>query len=444
MPKSISISSVQDPNAADVSFYGAAREFMRCRDPEVIIHGPAETGKTFGALWLLHMMAMKYRDASLLILRKTLSSAYSTVIETFIQKVLGGRDKEKDWICKAYGGSKPQWFDYPNGSRIWVAGLDKSSKILSAERDVIYVNQAEELELKEWETLTTRTTGRSGNMPYAQCIGDANPAWPKHWLYTRDGLRVIQSLHTDNPTLYDQETGEMTKQGERTMSTLMRLTGVRRVRLLEGRAAQPQGMIYPCYNEVTHREYEKDVPWEKINRFAAAQDWGYTNPGALGVGAQTYDGDIYIIAQHYHTRRRIDWWVKRMKEFHEEFELEAVVCDPSEPAYIEDYNDILGLTALKAFTDFKKGRDEVEKLLEEGRLFFVRDSLRKVDPALDEAEKPLCVEDEFMGYVWADTTTKEVPKKQDDHGMDWLRYLVCYLMGVGVEELQEAGSWRPK
>src|SRR4030042_986041 len=168
------------------TFYGGARDFARFHGPEAICHGPAETGKTISALWKLHLCALKYPRASLVICRKLLTSAYSTVLQTFVNKVLGPRD---DWVCEPYGGEKPEWFNYDNGARIWLAGLDKSSKVLSSEHDIIYVNQAEELSLEDWETLTTRTTGRAGNIPYSQTIGDANPSYPLHWMYHRTPLR---------------------------------------------------------------------------------------------------------------------------------------------------------------------------------------------------------------------------------------------------------------
>jgi len=106
---------------------------------------------------------------------------------------LGERDR---WPCVPYGGdNRPERFMYSNGSVIWVAGLDKASKILSSEFDIIAVNQTEELSLVDWETLTTRTTGRAGNMPYSQTIGDANPGPPTHWIRNRPSLTLFESTH---------------------------------------------------------------------------------------------------------------------------------------------------------------------------------------------------------------------------------------------------------
>ncbi len=73
----------------DLSFYGSNKDAVECGDSEVLLIGPAETGKTLAMLWKIHRLAFKYKDASLVILRKTLTSVHSTVLATFQEKVLG-------------------------------------------------------------------------------------------------------------------------------------------------------------------------------------------------------------------------------------------------------------------------------------------------------------------------------------------------------------------
>lgn len=409
----------------EFTFYGGAREFVRYHGPEAALHGPAETGKTISALWKLHLCAHKYPHASIVIVRKTLTSIYSTVLQTFVNKVVAG-----DPSVRAFGGAKPQWFDYPNGARIWVAGLDNASKILSAEHDLIYVNQIEELSLEDWETLTTRTTGRAGNMPYAQTIGDCNPSYPQHWMYRRASLRLFYSRHQDNPVLYDPRTGELTEQGKRSMAVLDALTGVRRQRLRDGKPAQAEGAVYEEWDESLHLLYAAQVP--QCRRFVAGQDWGYTNAGVLGVWAIDGDGRMYLVEQIYQTRRTIDWWIERAQALQAQYgRFERVVCDPSEPAYIQQFRQA-GLNAVPADNTVRPGIDAVKQRLnraEDGkpRLFIVRDSLRTEDGELIRARLPHSVQDEFPTYVWADKTTREQPVKEHDHGLDMVRYVVQYL-----------------
>jgi len=419
-----------DTPDAYFTFYGGAREFIHYRGQEAIIHGPAETGKTISALFKLHICACKYPGASLVIVRKTLASTYSTVLMTFQKKVL-----HDGAPVRAFGGEKAEWFDYTNGSRIWMAGLDKSSKVLSSEYDIVYVNQAEELTLEDWETLTTRTTGRAGNMPYAQTIGDCNPAAPSHWIYHRESLRLFYSRHTENPALYDQETGEITEQGKRTMAVLQALTGVRRTRLLDGKSAQAEGVVYADWDESVHFIYAGSVP--PLRRFVAAQDWGYTHPGVLGVWGLDGDGRMYLVAQVYHTKKNINWWIERAQELNQEFEIEAFACDPSEPSYIDQYR-AAGLNAVPAFNRVSPGIDAVQqrlKIADDGkpRLFVVRDALRRPDEALKAQKEPYATEQEFAGYIYSNSVTKEQPVKELDDGMDMTRYAVAHVDNLGQD-----------
>ncbi|MCK5645097.1 MAG: hypothetical protein KAJ19_30130 [Gammaproteobacteria bacterium] len=404
--------------------FGGVKEFVNYRGAETIVHGPAETGKTIGALYKLHTCAAKYPGASIVICRKTLTSTYGSVVVMFQKKVLGENSP-----VQVYGGEKPQWFDYPNGSRIWITGMDKSSRVLSSEHDLIFVNQAGELALGEWETLTTRTTGRAGNMPYSQTIGDVNPAWPTHWIYNRSSLRLFHSRHSENPALFDQETGEITAQGQRTMAVLEALTGLRRTRLLEGKAARAEGVVYEAWDEGIHLIYADAVP--ELRRYVAGQDWGYTHPGVLGVWGLDNDGRMYLVAQVYRTKKTIDWWIEQARALDEEFSIEAFVCDPSEPAYIEQYQQA-GLSAVAGFNRVRPGINAVQERLAvagdgKPRLFIVRDSLRQPDALLQSEKHPYAVEQEFPGYVWANKKAMEQPVKEYDDGLDMVRYTVAYV-----------------
>src|SRR5689334_4608110 len=115
---------------------------------EVMVAGPAATRKTLRALFFVDYFARLFPGAQITICRKLRSTMDGTVLNTWrrVIAIRGG--------VTPFGGEKPEWYDYPNGSRVWVAGLDNPGKALSSERDFIYVNQAEDLELDDWQTLT--------------------------------------------------------------------------------------------------------------------------------------------------------------------------------------------------------------------------------------------------------------------------------------------------
>ena len=246
-------------------FYGGNREAILCKAREVIVSGPAETGKTLALLFLVHTLAYKHAGAHLSIIRKKKVDLTGTVIRTFRRDFIdAGYAPGVTW----YGCEYPQWYDYPNGSRIWLGGIDDPGKTLSAERDLIYVNQAEELNLSDWEYLTRCVTGRGAVMPNTRLVGDCNPSSPTHWILVRerDGkLAKFDTTHKDNPTLWDHESGEWTEQGKRSLKVLSNLTGVRLLRLFHGLWAAPEGQIYSIFSEEKHvvKAFDPPLLWPR-------------------------------------------------------------------------------------------------------------------------------------------------------------------------------------
>lgn len=425
------------PDDADIAFYGNNRAFMSCKDAEVIVAGPAETGKTIAALFKLHIIACKYKGASVVIARKTLASTYASVLQTLQKKVLGDNGP-----AAPYGGEKPQWFDYPNGSRIWIAGLDKPGKVLSSEHDVIYVNQAEELKLDDWETLTTRTTGRAGNMPYSQTIGDCNPSGSLHWIVQRanaGALTLFKSKHRDNPALYHQDTGELTEQGKRTIAALKQLTGHRYKRLFLGEWASPEGLVYERFSEDNVDE-EADYNPERGPVELAVDDGFASSPRAMLFIQVDDDGIINIFDELYHLRHLADTCIGEAKDkfkthvekwvsdlfpnesdaaiktrIQHKARFEIAICDPSAVQLMASMR--------KADIPARGGKCGIEegiKHLEQ----FVKDADGKIRIRVH----PRCqtfISEMSEGYKYPDgegRTGDVKPIKENDHGPDALRY----------------------
>ena len=224
--------------------YGASMDFWRYQGPEVILSGPYETGKTYAALSKLHTLLCAVSGCQALMVRKTQKSAVGSCVQTYRNKILPiPPDNPRSQVVE-FGGQKPEHFDYPNKSRLTVGGMDNADKFLSAEYDYIYVNQAEELTLDDWEKLTGRATGRAGNAPWTQVMADCNPGPPTHWILKRDRLKRFESRHEDNPILHDHKVGAWTAQGKRTLQALDSLTGVRYKRGRLGLWVAAEGQVY--------------------------------------------------------------------------------------------------------------------------------------------------------------------------------------------------------
>jgi PBSX family phage terminase large subunit len=411
---------------------GDALKLWGSEDGEVILSGPAETGKTWTCLHKLHRDMLQYPGAQAAIVRKTYQSMHGSVLQTY-RRILG-----KDTPIHAFGGEKPEWFDYPNGSRVFVGGMDNPQKVLSSERDRIYVNQAEELELDDWETLTTRATGRGdGRMPYAQIYGDCNPGPATHWILGREPLRLFHSRHEDNPTLFDDE-GRITEQGKRTMQVLDALTGTRLQRLRHGKWVGAEGVVYEEWDRSIHLMDPFLIP-DEWARYRVI-DFGFTNPFVCQWWAEDPEGRVYLYREFYMTGRLVDDWATDINEHSrgEQYQYSLADHDAEGRATL----DARGISTQAAQKDVSDGIQAVKARLKvqphdgKPRLFVFKNCrVNDPDPALMEKHKPLSTAEEFDGYVWAKVQRtdrlKEEPLKKDDHGMDAMRYFVYYLDIMG-------------
>ena len=409
---------------------GASLSLWRGTTHEAIISGPAETSKTWSCCLLADHYLRTYAGAQGLMLRKTFAALLPSAVQTF-RRVTGQR-------AHPFGGERPQWFDYPNGSRLWVAGLDNPGKALSTERDFIYVNQAEELTLEDWETLATRCTGRGSVMPFTRLFGDCNPGAPSHWIKHRQGLELLESRHEDNPTLFDEE-GLLTEQGRRTMAVLDSLTGVRKERLRYGRWRQAEGAVYEEWDRAVHvlPAKQRASILASASSFVGGIDWGFTNPGVLLVFALDGDGRLTLVREVYQAGQLDDWWLARCRALTAEFRVSAWHADPSEPGFIQKFKNA-DLPIFEGINDIAPGIQAVAaRLVPAGdgrpRLAVLEDALDQRDEDLAARRKPLCLADEMEQYSWPKApdgkSLKEVPLDDANHAQDACRYTCLALAG---------------
>jgi len=287
-------SSLETLEVKPPTFRGSNLKIQSYRGREFILAGPSETGKTFATLWLLDFLLSITPFAHAALIRKVASDIAPTVLVTFrrILEISNSR-------ARPYGGEKPEWYDYPNGARLYIGGMDRPGKVLSGERDFIYVNQAEELTLDDWEILTTRTTGRGAVTETPMVFGDCNPGPEDHWILKRASLQVFHTAHVDNPSLYTDD-GQLTLQGTRTMATLDALTGIRKARFRYGKWVGAEGLYFEEWDEQLHTCEPFDIPedWPVWG----ALDYGFVHPTAFGLLTEDNDGVVYLIGEHIHNR----------------------------------------------------------------------------------------------------------------------------------------------
>lgn len=414
---------------------GAALDVFHCKDNEVLLSGPAGTGKSRACLEKMHAMALKNPGFRGLIVRKTLVSLGSTGLETW-RKFVAVESIEAGHVS-FYGGSaqEPPQYRYKNGARVFIGGIDKPSKIMSSEYDVIFVQEATELTEDDWDMLTTRL--RNGAISFQQMLADCNPQAPNHWLKLRcdaGKATMLHCKHEDNPILFNDD-GTLTQRGEVYIKRLDNLTGVRLQRLRHGLWVMTEGAIYEEWRANVHNIGPKNPPhtWRRI----WSVDFGYTHPFVLQCWAMDDDGRLYMYREIFHTQqlvedhaRHILKIVTRRDGTWREPQPEAIVCDhdAEDRATLERH---LGMSTTAAKKTVSDGIQAVKGRLRvagdgKPRILFNPDAVVVRDPELVESGKPVCTADEIPGYVWKDHATKEEPLKELDDGCDATRYAVAH------------------
>lgn len=433
---------------------GGALALLMCRDREALLEGPAGTGKSFAALWKLHLAALKYPGMRGLLLRKTLVSLKASTLVTYRERVLGGSSSPVHfWAAR---GDEPAHYAYPNGSKIIIGGMDNAAKIMSTEYDLIFWDEATDGDLAEWEALQTRL--RYGRMPYQQAVACVNPQGPTHWLNTRANegrITRLYSRHEDNPSVtlaYLQALGA--------------LSGVRRQRLLLGLWVAADGMVYEnVWDPATHIAPRarycagRKTPAAQADLYGDCGidptwprylgiDWGYRNPAVIKWYARMPDGELLVYRELYTTMMLVEDLAReslRLMGWRHDERSGALLptrsdADPLPREIIADHDAEDRATFERHFGmsvyPADKGKDSISdgiqavtKRLQDRRLLYLADSLVRRDPLLELVKQPASSLEEFESYVWdlrAGRQPKEVPLDEHNHGMDVDRYVVRY------------------
>lgn len=412
---------------------GACAELFARRDDEVLISGPAGTGKSRACLEKLYVTAVLNPGMRGLIVRKTLVSLGSTALKTWRQHVIP--EALETGSVKFYGGSpeEPPQYVFNNGSRVVIGGMDHWSRIMSSEYDMVYVQEATELTPDDWEALTTRL--RNWQISYQQILADCNPDIPTHWLKRRcesGSCLMLESRHEDNPTLFTQQ-GVVTERGRSYIKKLDALTGVRLHRLRRGLWVAAEGVIYDEFDSTVHLvdTIHTDSGWSHY----WSVDFGFTNPFVWQCWAEDPDGRLYLHREIYRTRRTVDEHAKEISRLVTGTACARpadVICDHDAEGRAQLERD-LGIGTSAANKTVTEGIQAVQRRLrpaDDGRprLFLCHTARAEMDDELSTARLPTSTVEELPGYIWdtrAGKPPKEQPRKENDHGMDATRYMVA-------------------
>ena len=414
----------------------------RNRVGEMMIGGPAGTGKTHIGVMYGYKLACNYPGSVGVFVRKVKESIKRTIVPTF-QEVLGydPMERREENFVLGFGGIHPQKYVCRNGSEIYMLGLADPKQFDSLQVDWMFINQAEETDEEEWQILTARTRGR--RMPFRVVYGDCNPVEPEHYLCPyddnenrRDGVYYIPTKHEDNPILVDPITKERTSFGHEYIGTLDRMTGLNYDRYRLGLWKSPEGAIFhieKCHiiNQLPWDRESEDPHYEPLEAFTIyrCMDFGmHPSPNVcLWVAENNNTGDTIVFKEWRRTRKDTIEMAKAVLIL-DVSEIESTTIDNDENIQsILRKNGIYAVRAKKGDGSVHAGLDLIQEKLdrtkrgEKGGLYFYSNLEAGRDAFLEENKRPTNTIMELKLITWDLDSIKPKPAGER-HGIDALRY----------------------
>ena len=232
---------------------------------------------------------------------------------------------------------------------------------------------------------------------------------------------------SDNPYLSQKEVQQMSESMSSEMLESRRY----------GRFTSGSGLVYPEFSEENVIE-PFDVPPDWYDGISI--DPGLNNPLSCHFYARDFDGNVYVIAEHYEAKRDVAYHAAKIKE----------IC-----AALNWKTDKFG--AITALMDSAANQRTLNGQRSVAELFYeqgitvntrvnksVYTGINKVKAMLKPLNSPpklyifsSCINmiREIKGYFWGNG---DMPVKRDDHAMDELRYYVCSLSEIQPEKPQKS------
>ncbi len=421
--------------------HGQMRDLFKSHANIKIAGGTYDAGKTYSCVAYIDQLARNYPGARLTFIHRSLKRVYKNIVPTY-EKYLGFRPRNRadpnPTPITRYGGEHPDFFEYWNGSRIYMNGLDKPQNLLSDFFDAGFVNQAELVSFDTWDELTARVSERAGTLPIAFLLGDCNPSTPNHWIrqQTKAGkLAYFEMTFRDNPEIYNQQTGELTEKGKRRVERLQNLEGLRYKRGYEGKWVSGEGLVFDAFLPEVHviDNFTISTKWERY----ISIDWGFRNPSCCIWWARSPDDRIYAYKEIYKTKLTKPDFIRMIK----------ANCDASDriryaavDSADQDAVEQLQRAGFRVKQPKKSRSTQIDAIKERLKvdatgapaIFFLRDRLvHPPDEDLKDTYRPLEVTDEFLSCTYDEnmrgTNRDDEAIKGDNHGIDSTAYFILSL-----------------
>lgn len=229
-----------------------------------IHQGGTRSGKTYSIIQVLCEWCWKNQHAgwTITVVRKTFPSLRASVLRDFIDIL-----ETQGWYNPDFHNKSESTYNL-FGNRFEFISVDQPQKVRGRKRNILFVNEANEITLEDWRQLMLRTTHKA--------IIDYNPSDEFSWIYDhvmdRPDSVFFKTTYRDNPYLDPVVVAEIERLKEADPD-YWRVYGL-------GERGVNRATI------LTHWKEVEEVP-EGWRLLAYGLDWGYVNDPSAVVAVYT-------------------------------------------------------------------------------------------------------------------------------------------------------------
>lgn len=361
---------------------GALRSRVR------VVQGGTSSSKTFSIIPLLIMYAINNNGSEISIVSESIPHLRRGAIRDFI-KIMEwiGNPIESNW------NRSTLTYNFSNGSFIEFFSADQADKLRGARRDVLFVNEANNISWESYHQMSIRTR----KFVYI----DYNPTqefWAHTELIGKPDVDFIILTYKDNEALEPAIVKEIESAREKAKESPYWLNWWRVYGL--GETGSLVGTVFSNWEQCD--KMPESYKWK-----AYGLDWGYTNDPTAVVEVCEFDGKLWLNEILYEKGLTNADIAKKI----EGFKGQELVADSAEPKSIEDLRRH-GFRIRAC----QKGRDSVRAGIDKMQQYHLMVTSNSVNLIR-----------ELRGYVWAtDRSGEQTGEPIDDfnHAIDAARYII--------------------
>lgn len=352
----------------------------------VVAQGGSRSGKTYNILiyWIYKLLQEENKVLS--IVRKTSPAMNNSVLKDLKEVLeLFGVYREEDWHK---GG---RYYQLGSNTINWFS-VDEPQKLRGAKRDYLFCNEANELNLEDWNQLIFRTGGK--------VILDLNPSELSCWVYElekREDCYYFKTTWRDNPFVDKNIIAELESLKEKD-ENLYRIYNL-------GEKGIATTLVFNNYNTI------ETIP-EGSKLLGYGMDFGYNDPSVL-VSVYQRGDELYLNENLYLKNLTTSDFIYRLGEINLD-RTDYIYADSAAPQTIEE---------------IKRARYNIRGVNKKSILHGI-DLVKRHKVFITQSSKNILYE--FQSYKWKtdrDGNLLDAPEDKDNHTIDAIRYVLESTIG---------------